>query len=135
MQPDQHRHRRHYVRQLLGTQAATAAVAGALGGLLAGSGGLLSALTGGLVGIVPQVFFILRAGMLDPRLRALQGARRLMRAEAGKFGLTAVLFALTFIAVPPSNPAFFFSTYVAVVLAHWLTPWLLRRHRVTDRGS
>jgi ATP synthase protein I len=53
---------------------------------------------------------------------------RLFRAEAGKFGLTVALFVAVFVAAPPSNPSFFFYAYVAVVLTHWLTPWLMPKN-------
>lgn len=84
---------------------------------------MLSVLLGALVALLPHVFFIQRMGVFHTRRRT-RGAIHLFRAEAGKFGLTVALFVAVFIAVPPSNPAFFFYAYVAVVLTHWLTPWL-----------
>ena len=93
--------------------------------------GVLSVITGALVALLPHAFFIQRMGVLRSR-RTSRNAVRLFRAEAGKFGLTVALFTVVFVLAPPSNPAFFFSAYVAVVLMHWLAPWLMQRHRTTD---
>ncbi|WP_422103303.1 ATP synthase subunit I [Vreelandella sp.] len=86
--------------------------------------GALSVITGALVALLPHAFFVQRLGIFRDT-RRVSGAMDLFRAEAGKFGLTVALFALVFVVVPPSNPAFFFSAYVAIVLTHWLAPWLM----------
>ncbi|MWJ29220.1 F0F1 ATP synthase assembly protein I [Halomonas sp. ZH2S] len=94
--------------------------------------GLVSALLGGLVGLLPSVYFVWRGsrqrGGKTPRAKALN----FYQAAMGKFGLTVALFVVVFIAAPPSNPAFFFSAYVAVVLMHWLAPWLMPGNRPID---
>ncbi|WP_017429152.1 ATP synthase subunit I [Vreelandella jeotgali] len=135
MQRNRFKRRRGYVYRLAAAQVSVTFVCLLAGFAAGGSIGVLSALKGALVALIPQALFVLRAGILNPRLGALQGAKRLLRAEMGKFGLTVALFTLTFVLAPPSNPAFFFSAYVAVVLTHWLGPWLLRRHRSTYRGN
>ncbi|MGY2464331.1 F0F1 ATP synthase assembly protein I [Vreelandella sulfidaeris] len=86
-----------------------------------------SVFKGALVALLPHVFFIKRMGVLRAS-RSSQTAMRLFRAEAGKFGLTVALFVAVFVAAPPSNPTFFFYAYVAVVLTHWLTPWLMPKN-------
>ncbi|MCI0509489.1 ATP synthase protein I [Chromohalobacter marismortui] len=90
-------------------------------------GTALSTLLGGGVAWMPSVLF----AWLTFRYRGASQARNIVksfyRAEAGKFGLTAALFIVVFVAVPPSNPAFFFGAYVVTQLAHWLGPWLLHR--------
>lgn len=91
---------------------------------------LYSALLGGLVGLLPTLYFLWRGLWWGGGSSRVQRARfmvsRFYRAAVGKFGLTVVLFVVVFIAVPPSNPAFFFIAYVAAQSMHWLTPWLLR---------
>ena len=89
--------------------------------------GMSSVFKGALVALLPHAFFIKRMGVLRA-VRPSQAAMRLFRAEAGKFGLTVALFAALFVAAPPSNPTFFFYAYVAVVLTHWLTPWLMPKN-------
>ncbi|HSP30407.1 MAG TPA: ATP synthase subunit I [Halomonas sp.] len=93
--------------------------------------GVISVFLGALVAFLPHAFFIQRMGIFRAK-RHTRGAIHLFRAEAGKFGLTVALFVAVFVVVPPSNPALFFYAYVAVVLTHWLTPWLMPRDRTTD---
>ena len=92
--------------------------------------GMTSVLKGALVALLPHVFFVYRMGFF--RTTTSQPSAMLLRAEAGKFGLTVALFTAVFVTVPPSNPAFFFSAYVAIVLTHWLAPLLMLRRRATD---
>ncbi|WP_417339039.1 ATP synthase subunit I [Halomonas kashgarensis] len=100
--------------------------------LLAQSAGLKAVFMGALVAFLPHLFFVYRMGWL--RNSPARGNRsvQLFRAEAGKFGLTVALFVLVFVTAPPSNPALFFYAYVAVVLTHWLTPWLMPGKRTND---
>ena len=98
-------------------------------------GTALSALTGGFVAAIPNAFFAWRAFRYQGAAQARYIVKSFYQAEAGKFGLTAVLFTLVFVTVPPSNPAFFFGAYVVTLLAHWLGPWLLRRpSHIQSRG-
>ncbi|WP_110670292.1 ATP synthase subunit I [Salinicola halophilus] len=83
------------------------------------------AVMGGLVSLIPSFYFAWRLFGQSQRLTGAAG--RLYKAEAGKFGLTVALFAIVFALVPPSNPTFFFLTYVATIAVHWLAPWLVRR--------
>lgn len=124
--------RQAYIRRLAIAQSGVTLLIVLLAVVFSGRSGMVSSLLGVMVAMIPHVIFVARAGILSHRLRASQSARRLLRAEMGKFGLTVVLFIIVFITVPPSNPAFFFSAYVAVVLTHWLAPWLMPRHRSTD---
>ncbi|SDO40441.1 ATP synthase protein I [Halomonas shengliensis] len=100
--------------------------------LAAGREGGGSALSGGLVGLLPLAFFVWRSGQARGGRQARRFVINLYRAEAGKFGLTVALLAVVFVAVPPSNPISFFSAYVATLLMPWLAPWL-RRERSTPQ--
>lgn len=91
-----------------------------------------SALSGALVGLLPQTFFVWRSSLVRGGRRAHRFVMNLYRAEAGKFGLTVALLAMVFVAVPPSNPISFFSAYVATHLMPWLAAWL-RRERSTPQ--
>ncbi|WP_092824956.1 ATP synthase subunit I [Vreelandella subterranea] len=86
--------------------------------------GVQSVFLGAIVGLLPQIFFIQRMGIFRSTPPA-RGTANFSRAATGKFGLTVALFVAVFIAAPPSNPALFFSAYVAVVLTHWFTPSLM----------
>lgn len=127
-----HRHRgpqreRIKTNRLVGWQVVAIALVATIGALIAGPSGALSALKGGLVGLIPALYFAWRIGSVHGGRQAGRFVSNLYRAEAGKFGLTVALLATVFVAAPPSNPIFFFVAYVAVILAHWLIPWSLHR--------
>ncbi|MBZ9566910.1 ATP synthase subunit I [Modicisalibacter tunisiensis] len=117
--------------RLLAAQAAMVLLAVAVGAGTGGHAAAVSALLGGLVAAVPGVYFAWRAFRYQGARYARDIVKSFYRAEAGKFGLTAALFTLVFIAVPPSNPAFFFGAYVATLATQWLGPWLLKRPSYT----
>ncbi|WP_447956792.1 ATP synthase subunit I [Vreelandella sp. EE7] len=123
MQRFEAQRRRAYSVSLLRAQSGVMLIGMALAYVLAQPGGAISVALGSLVAIVPYAFFIKRMGVFSKRQK--RNATQLMRAEAGKFGLTVALFTLVFVAVPPSNPTLFFSAYVAVISTHWLAPWLM----------
>ncbi|WP_180978251.1 ATP synthase subunit I [Halomonas urumqiensis] len=89
----------------------------------AGVSGTLSSLTGGMVCLLPQLFYICRLGR-SWRRKPHAVVMDFYRAETGKFGSTVALFVIMFVTVPPSNPIFFFSAYTAAQLMYWLIPWL-----------
>lgn len=124
--------RKTYIVRLTLVQLGVALLAGLIAYSTAHISGVLSVITGALVALLPQAFFIQRMGVLRSKRSSRHNAVDLFRAEAGKFGLTVALFSAVFVTVPPSNPAFFFSTYAAVVLTHWLAPWLMQRNRTLD---
>lgn len=118
--------RRPRFRSLLFAQfGSTLAMAG-VGGGYGGTSTAISALLGGIVCLLPNAYFIWRSFQFQGAQYAERIVKSFYRAEAGKFGLTAVLFTFIFVAVPPSNPAFFFGAYVATLSTQWLGPWLLR---------
>ncbi|CAM3544845.1 F0F1 ATP synthase assembly protein I [Halomonas casei] len=127
MQRYETQRRRTYIVRLTITQLIITLIGMMAGYFLAQMPGALSVLLGALVALLPHAFFIKRMGVLRSN-RPSQAAMRLFRAEAGKFGLTVALFVAVFVVAPPSNPAFFFYAYVAVVLTHWFTPWLMPKN-------
>lgn len=86
-----------------------------------------SALLGGVVCFVPNLYFAWAAFRHQGAQAAKQVIRSFYKAEAVKFGLTVVLFALVFIAVRPLNPISFFLTYAVVQSVHWLSPLVMKR--------
>ncbi|MCE9681751.1 ATP synthase subunit I [Halomonas alkalisoli] len=119
------RRRPDFTRLFLAQGLATLIVA-LLAGLRHGHEGVLSALLGGAVSLVPTLYFVWRGLRIRDGRRPRVSVMNLYQAAMGKFGLTVALFVIVFVTVPPSNPAFFFVAYVAAQLMHWLTPWLLR---------
>ncbi|MBZ9558662.1 MULTISPECIES: ATP synthase subunit I [unclassified Modicisalibacter] len=117
--------------RLLAAQMLVLLIMVAIAAGTAGVAAAVSALLGALIGVVPNAYFAWRAFRYQGARHARDIVKSFYRAEAGKFGLTAALFTLVFIAVPPSNPAFFFGAYVATLATQWLGPWLLRRASYT----
>ncbi|WP_227369293.1 F0F1 ATP synthase subunit I [Halomonas sp. M20] len=118
--------RPQYAR-LLAAQTCMVLFLVALSAFLKGGPAAVSALLGGLVCLLPNAYFAWRAFRYQGAQFAQDIIKSFYRAEAGKFVLTAALFTLVFVAVPPSNPAFFFGAYVATLFTQWLGPWLLRK--------
>lgn len=105
----------------LGTTFAIMALAAAL----VDGQAALDALMGGLVSLLPGLYFVWRGLYQRPGQFHRQGVMTFYQAAAGKFGLTVALFVTVFILVPPSNPAFFFIAYAVAQLMNWLNPWLV----------
>lgn len=99
-----------------------AAVAAGLVDPLAGR----SLLIGGLLFLVPQVWFGWRVFRHRGAAVAREVARGFYRAETGKFLLTGAGFAAVFVAVRPLHAAAFFGAYIALYVMNMV---LLARHR------
>jgi ATP synthase protein I len=86
-----------------------------------------SLISGGLVAIVPQVFFALRTF----RYRGAQSAQAMARAgysaEVGKFVLSCAGFAMVFSLLRPIEGAAVFAGYVAMLVFHIFGSWWLLR--------
>ncbi|WP_280552590.1 ATP synthase subunit I [Halomonas sp. 25-S5] len=114
-------------QNLLLAQLVTASLMTSFGAWLGGVPVAMSALLGGAVALLPNAYFAWRMFRYQGARYTKQIVNSFYKAESGKFGLTAALFILVFISVPPSNPAFFFGAYVVTLFAHWLSPWLMQR--------
>ena len=115
------------IARLLWLQSASVAIVVVAGAVWAGFHAATSAVKGGLVGLIPSLYFAWRIGSVRGGRQASRFVSNLYRAEAGKFGLTVALMAVVLVTAPPSNPIFFFIAYMAVILAHWLLPWAGRK--------
>ncbi|MFD2882417.1 F0F1 ATP synthase subunit I [Pseudomonas lini] len=92
-------------------------------GVVAGYSGLC----GGLIALLPNIYFAHRAF----RFSGARAAQAIVRSffyagEAGKLILTAVLFALTFAGVKPLAPLAVFGVFVLTQLVSWFAPLLMR---------
>jgi len=109
---------------LLGQFLAMLAV-GAIGTLIAGRVGGLSALLGGGIAWLPNAYFALRAF----RYRGARAAQKIIRSfYAGAFGkliLTMALFSIVFIQVKPLNALALFLGFAFVQTMNWIVPLLV----------
>lgn len=86
----------------------------------------LSAFWGGVIAIVPQIFFALLVFRHRGARKVQQAVQLLLLGAAVKFGLTFALFVVVFALVQPSNPISLLCAYIAVISVHWLAPTLMR---------
>lgn len=91
-------------------------------GVVAGYSGLC----GGLIALLPNIYFAHRAFRFSGARAAQAIVRSFYAGEAGKLILTAVLFALTFAGVKPLAPLAVFGAFLLTQLVSWFAPLLMR---------
>jgi len=109
------------IKLLLVWQLIAALVAGAVGWTF-GPAAAQGAFLGGLICWLPNCYFAYRAF----RYRGARAARQIVRSfyagEAGKMGLTILMFTLVFIYVKPINALALFAGYAGVQTLNWIIP-------------
>jgi ATP synthase protein I len=85
-----------------------------------------SFITGFVCFFVPTYFFTLRVWRYSGAKYAKQVAHSFYIAEAGKYSLTVVCFALSFKLAQPFNIALLFFTYIVYVVLHQFALFRLR---------
>ena len=83
-----------------------------------------SALLGGLVCVIPGIYILLLSSWRHPQTAASTGLGIVLSGEAGKYGLSIVLFVLVFTLVQPLDPLVFFSVFGGLQLINLLLPKL-----------
>lgn len=85
-----------------------------------------SGFLGGLVAWLPNLYFAHKAF----RYRGARAAREILKSfyagEAGKFVLTALLFALVFAGVKPLDARLVFGVFVLTQMVSWFSPLLIQ---------
>lgn len=115
------------IYRLLVVQLGVTLVTAALLTFEADSSLALSALKGGLAGLLPNVYFAWRAFLYRGARFQRQMIRSFYRAQVGKHLLAILLFTGIFVMSPPQSPQWFFVTFALVQCVYWLTPWLIGR--------
>lgn len=106
---------RHPVFPLLLTQTGMVVLAGLLGWLWKGPVAGYSALLGGMIGLLPNLYFTYKAFRYFGARSAKAIVQSLWSGEMGKLILTAALFALVFAGVERLNVAALFAGYGLVL--------------------
>lgn len=88
-----------------------------------------SVLLGGLVCVLPNIYFARWAFRYSGAQAASEVARSFYRGEAGKFVLTVCLFAGIFNAVKPLAIEAFFLMYVIMMVLNWMLALRLSKRR------
>ncbi|MDG9666507.1 F0F1 ATP synthase subunit I [Hahella sp. CR1] len=88
-----------------------------------------SALVGGLICAVPNMYFAHRAFLYQGAQAARQIVQSIYKAEAVKLGLTAIFFGLAFKFIQPLEPASLFLAFLGVQSVHWFAPLIVGRRQ------
>lgn len=86
-----------------------------------------SALLGGLIAWLPNMYFALKAFRFSGARAAREIVRSFYAGEAGKLVLTFVLFALTFAGVKPLVAPALFGVYLLTLMVNWFAPLLITK--------
>lgn len=132
----QAKQRLRVIKLILVGQLIAMFLVGLIGYLMSGQVNGLSALLGGLIAWLPNVYFALRAF----RYRGARAAQRIVRSfYAGAFGkmiLTMAMFAVVFIKVKPLGALALFVGFAAVQTINWIVPLMValkERRRYSQR--
>ncbi|WP_425548603.1 ATP synthase subunit I [Allohahella marinimesophila] len=97
-----------------------------ISGALSGAVAAFSALLGGLICMIPGLYFSLAMF----RYQGARSARLILqttyKAETIKMVMTAAGFAAAFILVKPLSAGHLFAAFIAVQAVHWSAPWILQ---------
>jgi len=91
-------------------------------GWAAGYSGLL----GGVIAWLPNLYFAQKAFRYSGARAARDILKSFYAGEAGKFVLTAVLFALVFAGVKPLNAPTLFGVFILTQMVSWFSPLLIK---------
>jgi ATP synthase protein I len=108
----------YVVRWVLLAQLLAALIAGLLGWLMAGRLSGMSALLGGVIALLPNVYFAWKLGVRDDRRTARQVVGSLYGGELIKLLMTAALFAAIF-QVPGVRMLPLFGGYIMGLTVFW----------------
>lgn len=103
--------------RLIGLQLLVTVVAAATGGVLFGQVAAKSALFGGLIAVVPNMYFAWRAFAYNQTRSAARVVGSFYQAELGKLALTALLFAVAFKFAQTLQPVALFTAFGAVMVS------------------
>jgi len=96
---------------------------------LAGSHAALSSLCGAGIAVLGQAYFVARAFRHAGAASARQIVSSFYRGEAGKFMLTALLFAAVFIGFKQVDVRWLFASFVLEQLVAWVVPLTTRANQ------
>ncbi|PQA51095.1 ATP synthase subunit I [Amnimonas aquatica] len=95
--------------------------------LSAGTHAGLSALAGAGIAVIGQAYFVFRAFRHAGATSAQHIVQDFYRGAAGKFVLTALLFAAVFAGYKAVEPGWLFASFVLEQLVAWIVPLTSRR--------
>ena len=118
--------RRPPVYRVIGLQVIATVIVAAIS-LSVGKVHAYSALLGGLICVLPNLYFVRKTFAYSGARAARQIVNAFYKGEAIKLVLTAVLFALVYVYVKPLEPAAMLIAFILVQTTNWFVPWILGR--------
>lgn len=94
--------------------------------VVADPGAGLSALAGAGIAVIGQAYFVYRAFRHAGARSARHIVQGFYRGEAGKFVLTALLFAAVFTGFKAVQPGWLFTGFILEQLVAWIVPFTIR---------
>jgi ATP synthase protein I len=88
---------------------------------------LISITIGAAIFITPNAYFSYYAFRYAGARAAQQVAQSFYRGEAGKFMLTAIMFAVSFAVVRPINAVAVFAVYIFFMALTWMLAWQMTK--------
>lgn len=116
------------VWHLLAFQLAVSALIALIALVVNGAMASLSALLGGLICVVPNVYFVRQLFKYKGARAAKQIVNGFYKGEALKLLLTIALFVLVFKLIR-INPLFFFMAFIAAQMVFWFVPLISNNKR------
>lgn len=89
----------------------------------------MSAAAGAGIAVIGQAYFVMRAFSHAGAASARAIVQSFYRGEAGKFMLTALLFAAVFISWREVMPGWLFASFILEQLVAWIVPWTFRANQ------
>ena len=118
------------VFKLIATQICITCTAACFLWLVIGKIAGLSALLGGLICLIPNLYMAYKTFAYSGATAAQKIVNSFYKGEAGKLLLTIAGFSLVFLLVRPLDPLALFLTYVVVQSVFWFTPVLMKTRTV-----
>jgi ATP synthase protein I len=122
------------IRRLIAIQLGLTLVIALISLSIGGVKAFASATLGGLVCLLPNLFFAWLVFKYQGARRAKKIVHTFYKAEAIKTILTIVLFAIVFIMFDIVPLAFFIS-YLVVQMSHWFAPWYLNNSKNRSKSD
>jgi len=107
-------------------QAALLLVLGIVAWICDGRSAGMSAAAGAGIAVIGQAYFVVRAFRHAGAVSARAIVQSFYRGEAGKFMLTALLFAAVFITWKQVMPGWLFASFILEQLVAWIVPFTFR---------
>ncbi len=89
----------------------------------------VSILLGGIIALIPHIYFTYQAFRFTGAKAAQQVSQAFYRGQAGKFILNLLLFALVFMLIQRVDVLALFAGYILMLIGNWIGAVMVIQHR------